>query len=1178
MSTKEKLFTVIDGNEAVADVAYRTNELCIIYPITPSSQMGELSDQWSSEQRRNVWNTVPDVVEMQSEAGAAGAMHGALQTGALATTFTASQGLLLMVPDMLRIAGELTPTVFHVSSRTIATQGMCIYGDHSDVMAVRTTGFALLASSSVQEAHDLALIAQAASLESRVPFLHFFDGFRTSHEVAKILQITDEQILAMLDQDLIIAHRKRRMCPENPSSRGLVYNSDIFFQERETINPFYAKTPEILEKYMQRFAKLTGRSYKNVEYFGHPEAERVLVIMGSGAETVHETIDYLVQKGEKIGMLQVRLFMPFDNQYLTRELPKTCQGIAVLDRTKEPGAGGEPLYQKISTMVLEIGQNGFFTSGKLPKVIGGRYGIGGKEFTPAMTKAIFDELTKSQSKNHFTIGINDDISHTSLSYDASWDIEKDSVVRSIFHGLGADGTVSANKNSIKIIGEETDFHAQGYFIYDAKKSGSRTVSHLRFGPDKIRSEYLIQAANFIGCHQFSFVYSVDMLSQARPGAVFLLNSPYSADKTWEHLPCEMQEAIIAKQLKFYVIDAFKVAHECGMGNRINIIMQTCFFALANILPKEEAIAKIKKALAKTYRSKGEEVIQQNYHAVDQTLANLFEIKLPAAVASTCEMTAAVKGEHIPPFVKNVLGEMLGNRGDNLPVSCLPADGTFPIGTSKFEKRNISMESPVWNQETCIQCGRCSIVCPQSILRAKQYDEKNLANAPKTFKHAKLKGKDAGNTCYSLLAYPEDCTGCGVCVEACPVKDKALKLESKETRLADERANVKFFESLPNIAKEDANSATVAGLQFVTPQTEFCGSCSGCGESAYVKIVSQLFGDRMIIANACGCSSVYGGNLPTSPWTCNSRGEGPAWSSSLFEDNAEFALGFRLTEDRHKQQALELLSVLADKLDKELVTQIQQANQSTDAEISAQRLRVDQLKKLLSTINDPRAKNLLSLADHLVMHSIWAMGGDGWAYDIGFGGLDHVIASGRNVNLLVMDTEVYSNTGGQASKSTPRGSVAKFAANGRGKAKKDLGMIAMSYGDVFVASICLAANPMQAIKAIKEAEAYDGPSVIMAYSPCIAHGIDMRNSLRQEELAVKSGYWLLYRFDPTRAKQGLNPLQLDSPAPSISFKDYAQNENRYKVLARQNPEHAEVLAKLAQEDISQRRKKYEDLAK
>jgi pyruvate-ferredoxin/flavodoxin oxidoreductase len=1178
MKNKEELFTVIDGNEAVADVAFRTNEICIIYPITPSSGMGELADQWSSEQRRNVWGTVPAVVEMQSEAGAAGAMHGALQTGALATTFTASQGLLLMIPDMLRIAGELTPTVFHVASRAVAPQGMTIYCEHSDVMTVRTTGFALLASSSVQEAHDFALIAQAASLESRIPFLHFFDGFRTSHEVAKIFRITDEQILAMIDQDLIIANRERRMCSENPSSRGAVYNTDTFFQQREAVEPFYAKAPEILENYMQRFAKLTGRSYKNIEYFGHPAAERVIVIMGSGAETAHETVDYLVEKGEKIGMLQVRLFMPFANKYLARELPKTCHKIAVLDRTKEPGAGGEPLYQKIASSVFELANDSFFAHEKLPKIIGGRYGIASKEFTPAMIKAIFAELEKDKPKNHFTIGINDDVSKTSLVYDPKWDIEKDTVVRAIFHGLGADGTVSANKNSIKIIGEETEFHAQGYFIYDAKKSGSRTVSHLRFGPDKIRSEYLIQAANFIGCHQFAFIHMIDMLAQAKHGAIFLLNSPYSSDKVWDYLPCPVQQAMIDKQIKFYVIDAFKVAGECGMGSRINIIMQTCFFALANVMPKDEAIAKIKQALEKTYRSKGEKVIQQNYHAVDQTLANLFQVTIPSVASSKCGMMAPISGENIPAFVKNVLGEMLANRGDDLPVSCFPADGTYPIETSKFEKRNISMQSPVWQEEACIQCGRCSLVCPQSIIRAKQYDEKDLINAPQSFKHTKLRGKDTGSICYSLLAYPEDCTGCGVCVEACPVKGKAIVLEDKEQRLESERKNVKFFESLPTIPKEEVNAATVAGFQFLQPYTEFCGSCSGCGESAYVKLITQLFGDRMIIANACGCSSVYGGNMPTSPWSRNKRGQGPAWSSSLFEDNAEFGFGFRLTEDKHQQQALELLLVLADKLDKDLVTNLQQAKQTTDAEINAQRQRVDQLKKQLSSISDPRAKDLLSLADHLVKHSIWAIGGDGWAYDIGFGGLDHVIASGRNINLLVMDTEVYSNTGGQASKATPRGSVAKFATDGRNKAKKDLGLMAMSYNDVFVASICLAANPMQALKAIKEAEAYDGPSIIMAYSPCIAHGIDMRYSLRQEELAVKSGYWLLYRFDPTRAKQGLNPLQLDSPAPSIAFKDYAQYENRYKILARQNPEHAEVLAKLAQEDIDKRRKKYEDLAK
>lgn len=1176
MSNKvEQKIWVTDGNEAASSVAYRANEICIIYPITPSSQMGELADQWSAEKVPNYKGTIPEVIEMQSEAGAAGAIHGALQTGALATTFTASQGLLLMIPNMYRIAAELTPTVFHVAARAIAPQGMSIYCDHSDVMSTRATGFAMLCSSNVQEAHDMALITQAASLKSRVPFLHFFDGFRTSHEISKISYISDELISAMIDDALVIEHRERRMRAENPFVRGVIYNSDIFFQEREAVNPFYDNTIAIVKEYMQRFEKLTGRSYKIMEYFGHPQAEKVIILMGSGAETAMETVAHLQKNNEKVGVLKIHLFQPFSSNDLILQLPATCKSIAVLDRTKEPGAAGEPLYQRISTAILEA-----VTSGALktyPKVIGGRFGLAGKEFTPGMVKAIFDELEKIEPKNHFTIGIEDDVTHASLNYDHKFSIEDDKVIRAIFYGLGADGTVSANKNSIKIIGEETDFDVQGYFVYDSKKSGSRTVSHLRFGPEKIRSTYLIKKANFIGCHLFNFVNKIDVLEFAADGATLLLNSPHAPEATWDYLPCSLQKSIIDKKIKFYVINAEKVAEETKMGSRINTIMQTCFFALANILPREEAIAKIKNAIAKTYAKKGEAIIKQNFIAVDHTLQNLHEMKHLTKVTSTCTIPEVVSHK-APEFVRNVIGKMIADKGDDLKVGSLNPDGTFPVETTKWEKRNVSLQAPVWNETACIQCGRCSLVCPHSIIRVKSCEANLLSKAPKSLKSAAMRGKDAGNQRFVLQTYPEDCTGCGLCEETCPVKEKAIKLELKEPHLNDERINIEFFENLPVNDRSKINSSTVMGMQFLEPRFEFCGACSGCGESPYIKLVTQLFGDRMIIANACGCSSVYGGNLPTVPWSRNAEGYGPSWSSSLFEDNAEFGFGFRLTEDKNQQQALELLQQLSDKLNADLVNSLKHAAQKTEEEIYQQRQRVALLKQQLVTIKDPRAKILLSLADYLVKHSIWSIGGDGWAYDIGFGGLDHVIASGRNINLLVLDTEVYSNTGGQASKSTSRGSVAKFAANGKGKAKKDLGMIAMSYGDVYVASISLGANPAHAIKAIKEAENYNGPSIIIAYSPCIAHGIDMRYGLRQQELAVKSGYWILYRYNPDLEQQGLNPLQLDSAAPTISFEEYAKNENRFRILAVQDPKRSKELMGLAQKDIERRWRKYEAMAK
>jgi pyruvate-ferredoxin/flavodoxin oxidoreductase len=1174
MSEFKNDIIVIDGNEAAADAAYRSNEICIIYPITPSSTMGELADQWSAENKSNAFGTIPDVVEMQSEAGAAGAIHGALQTGALATTFTASQGLLLMIPNMYRIAAELTPAVFHVSARAVAPQGMSIYCDHSDAMAIRSTGFVMICSANSQESHDLAMISQMASLQSRIPFFHFFDGFRTSHEVRKVLRISDEQIRELIDANLIHEHRQRRMCPENPFGRGLIYNFDVFFQQRETVNPYYEQLPAILDECTAKFAKVTGRKYKMVEYFGDPNAEQVIILMGSGTETVHETTAYLNGLGQKVGMMRVRLFQPFPTAEFLKELPKTCKSIAILDRMKEPGANGEPLYQKVITTIFELHNSGKLST--LPKLIGGRFGIGSKEFTPGMVKAIFEELKKPEPRNHFTIGIDDDVTNTSLPYDKHLDIEKDSVIRAVFYGLGADGTVSANKNTIKIIGEETDFDVQGYFVYDSKKSGSRTVSHLRFGADKIYSTYLIRSANFIAVHQFNFVNKFDVLKLALPGATLLLNSPYSAKEVWDHLPCSLQDTLIKKKIKLFVIDAYRVASENEMGERINTIMQTCFFALSNVLPREEAIAKIKSALKKTYGNKGQAIIDKNFKAVDETLANLHEVKIPAEVSSTCEIPVVVSAK-APKFVKEVTAKMIADLGDDLTVGQLPPDGTYPIETTKWEKRNVSLDAPVWDPNTCIQCGRCNVVCPHSIIRVKTVDEKVLEKAPASFKSAPLKGKDAAGQKYILQTYPEDCTGCGLCEENCPVKTKAIKMDKKEKFLKDEQANIEFFETIPYKDRSTLTAATPNAVQYLQPLFEFCGSCTGCGESPYVKLVTQLFGDRMIIANACGCSSVYGGNLPTLPWVKNSEGYGPSWSSSLFEDNAEFGFGFRLTEDKHRQQAIELLNRVKDRLNTQLIDEIINAEQKTEEDIYAQRKRIASLKKELQNFADPIAKDILSLIDHLAFHSIWSIGGDGWAYDIGFGGLDHVIASGRNINLLVLDTEVYSNTGGQASKATPRGSVVKFAASGKSKAKKDLGLMAMSYGDVYVTSIAMGANMAHAIKAIKEAESYQGPSIILAYSHCIAHGIDMRKGMQQQELAVKSGYWPLYRYNPDRVKEGLNPFQLDYAKPSIPFAEYARNENRFKILAKQDPERAKILMELAQGDINRRWEIYSKLA-
>ena len=1178
---KRKTVT-IDGNEAAAYVAHKINEVIAIYPITPSSPMGEWSDAWSAAGQKNIWGTVPLVVEMQSEGGASGAVHGALQTGALTTTFTASQGLLLMIPNMFKIAGELTPTVFHVSARTVATHALSIFGDHSDVMATRSTGFALVASNSIQEIMDFALVTQAASLKARVPFLHFFDGFRSSHEVMKVEQLTKDDMRAMIDDELVRQHRARALSPEHPVLRGSAQNPDVFFQARETVNPFYNRCPDIFQEMFDKFAGLTGRQYNLFDFMGDPDAERVIVLMGSGAETVHETVDYLRKRGEKIGVIKVRMYRPFSVAHFMKAIPASVKHIAVLDRTKEPGSDGEPLYKDVVTALVEAQTAGILPTEQMPLVVGGRYGLSSKEFTPAMVKGIFDELAKDNPRNHFTIGIADDVTHSSIDYDHSFSTEPDDVFRGMFYGLGADGTVGANKNSIKIIGEETDNFAQGYFVYDSKKSGSITVSHLRFGPRPIHSTYLVNRANFIGCHQFVFLETQDMLKHAVEGATFLLNAPYSADEVWNHLPRPVQKQIIDKKLKLYVIDAYTVAKEAGMGQRINTIMQVCFFAISGILPRDEAIQKIKDAIKKTYGSKGDEVVRKNYAAVDMTLEHLHEVKVPAEVTSAIELPPIVPDE-APQFVREVTAEIIAGRGDNIPVSKFPVDGTFPTGTAAWEKRNIALEVPEWDTEVCIQCGKCVIICPHAAIRAKVYDEEILADAPETFKSTDYRGKEFGPKKYTLQVAVEDCTGCHLCVEFCPAKNKqetrlkAINMVPQEPLREQERRNWDFFLQIPEIDRRIVGVNTVKGTQFLEPLFEFSGACGGCGETPYVKLVSQLFGDRAIIANATGCSSIYGGNLPTTPWTKNRDGRGPAWSNSLFEDNAEFGLGFRLTIDKHTEHARELLAELSGQVGDDLVQALLNADQSDEAGIYEQRERVEMLKKKLEDLGTPEAKNLLSLADFLVKKSVWIMGGDGWAYDIGYGGLDHVLASGRNVNVLVLDTEVYSNTGGQMSKATPMGAVAKFAAAGKPLAKKDLGAIAMTYGNIYVAQIAMGANDTQTVRAILEAEAYDGPSLIIAYSPCIAHGYDLRYGAEQQKRAVDSGFWPLYRYNPLNPRLGKNPLKLESRPPKISLKDFAYNETRFRMLSKSMPERAKMLLEKAQEDIKKRYHWYEQQA-
>jgi pyruvate-ferredoxin/flavodoxin oxidoreductase len=1185
----ERKKVTIDGNEAAAYVAFNTNEVIAIYPITPSSNMAEWCDAWAAAGMKNIWGVIPTVVEMQSEGGAAGAVHGSLQSGALTTTFTASQGLLLMIPNMYKIAGELTPTVFHVSARSIAAQALSIFGDHSDVMSVRQTGFALLSSGSVQEVMDFALIAQACTLESRIPFLHFFDGFRTSHEVMKIEELSFDDMKFMLDDELILSHRKRALSPDHPVIRGTAQNPDVYFQGRETVNPFYMACPHIVQKQMDKFAALTGRKYKLFEYVGSPEAERIIILMGSATQTLEETVEYLVSKGEKVGAIKVRLYRPFSIEHFINEIPLTVKSIAVLDRTKEPGAAGEPLYLDVVNAISEKFINGELKF-NFPKIVGGRYGLSSKEFTPGMIKAVYDNLSLEKPKNHFTVGITDDVTHLSLEYDPNFSVESPETFRGKFYGLGADGTVGANKNSIKIIGEGTDYYAQGYFVYDSKKSGSVTVSHLRFGPKPIKSTYLINKANFIACHQQVFLEKMDMLKEAVEGATFLLNTQVPKEKVWDSLPEKVQRDLIEKKMKLYVIDAYKVAQETGMGVRINTTMQTCFFAISNIFPKETAIELIKDSIKKTYGAKGDKIVQMNYEAVDKTLDNLFEVPIPDKITSNIKLQPPIQGD-APVFVKEVLAKIIEGKGDTIPVSKMPIDGTYPLSSARYEKRNIALEVPVWDPETCIQCNKCVMVCPHATIRAKIFTEDIVKNAPPTFKYTKFRSKDYGeNLLYSLQVAVEDCTGCALCVDVCPAKNK------KETRLKainmapqlplreTERENWDFFFKIPDLDRRKVAVSKVKDSQFLQPLFEFSGACSGCGETPYVKLVTQLFGDRTIIANATGCSSIYGGNLPTTPYSTNNDGRGPAWSNSLFEDNAEFGYGIRLAIDKHNYQAKLLLQKLASDIGDDLVSEIINAKQKDESDIYDQRQRVDILKRkltdLLNTNSNGKAndiKHLLSLADYLVKKSVWIIGGDGWAYDIGYGGLDHVIASGANVNLLVLDTEVYSNTGGQSSKATPRGAVAKFAAAGRPAVKKDLGLMAMSYGNVYVAKVAMGANDQHTLRAILEAEAYDGPSLIIAYSHCIAHGINMATGMNNQKAAVDSGYWPLYRYNPELALEGKNPFKLDSKGLKIPFKDYAYMETRYKMLTKSHPELAAKLIKEAQDDVIKRWKDYERMA-
>ncbi len=1173
----------IDGNEAAAYVAFKTNEVIAIYPITPSSPMGEFADAWATVHDTNIWGMTPVVREMQSEGGAAGAVHGTLQSGVLATTFTASQGLLLMIPNMFKIAGELTSTVFHIAARSIASHALSIFGDHSDVMTTRSTGWAMLFANSVQEVMDFALIAQASTLRARVPFLHVFDGFRTSHEVMKIQKLSEDDIRSLIDSELVGQHRGRALTPEHPVIRGTAQNPDVFFQSRERVNPFYQETPEIVQKVMDEFAALVGRRYRLIDYVGAADADRVIVMMGSGCETAEETVQALLERGEKVGLIKVRLFRPFAGKHLLAALPPTVDKIAVLDRTKEPGGAGEPLYQDVVTAVSEGLMDGDSRFERMPRIVGGRYGLGSKEFTPAMVKAVFDELKKPRPKNHFSVGIVDDVSFTSLSCDARFNTEPDDEVRAVFWGLGADGTVSANKNSIKIIGEQTSNYAQGYFVYDSKKAGAVTISHLRFGPRPIKSTYLIERANFVAVHQFNFLERYDVLEAVDEHATFLLNSPYPAGELWDHLPRSVQKQIIDKKLKLYAINAYEVARQTGMGARINTIMQTCFFAISGVLPREEAIQKIKDSIKKTYGNRGEAVVKQNFKAVDAAIEHLHEVDVPASVTSEFDLPAIVPSR-APEFVKNVTAPMIAGRGDSLPVSAFPVDGTYPVGTAQWEKRNIALDVPVWESDLCIQCGKCILVCPHSTIRAKVFDDSLVAGAPAGFKHMAAKWREITGQAYTIQVAVEDCTGCRLCVEVCPAKDKsnvsrkALNMSPQQPLRERERVNWDFFLTLPDKPSDGAlRYNTIKNVQLLQPLFEFSGACSGCGETPYIKLVTQLYGERAIIANATGCSSIYGGNLPTTPYTTNREGRGPAWSNSLFEDNAEFGLGMRLALDQQNAYAKQLIERLHPLIGGPLTECLLGTDQSTAEGINIQRECVAALKAKLRDVQEPEARDLLRVCDALVPKSVWIIGGDGWAYDIGYGGLDHVLASGQNVNVLVLDTEVYSNTGGQASKATPMGAVAKYAAGGKATAKKDLGLMAMSYGNVYVAQVAMGANDVQTLKSFIEAEGHEGPSLIIAYSHCIAHGIDMSKGMNQQKMAVDSGSWPLFRYDPRLASVGKNPFQLDSKQPTLPLKDYIYTEGRFRILQQSDPAAARYLLGQAQQGVQERWNYYKQLS-
>jgi len=1176
----------IDGNTAAAHVAHATNEVIAIYPITPSSVMGEVSDAKSAVGQENIWGTVPKVVELQSEGGAAGAVHGSLQAGALTTTFTASQGLLLMIPNMFKIAGELSPTVFHVSARAIAAQALSIFGDHSDVMACRSTGWAMLSSNNVQEVMDFALIAQAATLESRVPFLHYFDGFRTSSEVQKVEELSQDDMRHMIEDELVNNHRARAMSPDHPVLRGSAQNPDVYFQGRETVNSYYDNVPGIVQATMDKFAGRTGRQYNLVDYVGHPEAERVVIAMGSGADTVHELVDHLVSQGEKVGLVKVRLFLPFPVEQFAKTLPATVEKIAVLDRTKEPGGFGEPLYHNGRTAIGEAMADGLVSFSGYPKIVGGRYGLGSKEFSPAMAKAVFDNLLQDKPKNHFVVGIKEDLTNTSLDYDESFKVSKD-VYSAMFYGLGSDGTVGANKNSIKIIGETTDNNVQAYFVYDSKKAGSMTTSHLRFGKDEIRSPYLIDSADFVACHNFSFLEKYDMIKNAKPGATFLINSPFKADEVWDTLPNEVQQKIIDKKLKLYVIDAVHLAEDIGLGPRINVIMQTAFFKISNIIPLEQAVREIKDAIVSSYSKAGEKVVNMNKQAVDAALENIHEVAIPSKAQSKTSMKVGL-GAEAPDFVRNTLGPIIDGVGDTVPVSAMPSDGTFPTGTAMYEKRNIAVNIPVWDEDLCIQCGICSFVCPHATIRMKIYDDSELKGAPESFKAVEARGKEMAGRKFTLQVAPEDCTGCGTCVHNCPAKSKedpshkAINMAFQAPLRDQEAKNWDFFLALPDTDPALINRATLKGSQLLPPMFEFSGACAGCGETPFVKLCSQLFGDRMLVANATGCSSIYGGNLPTTPWTTRKDGLGPTWSNSLFEDNAEFGYGFRLAIGKFNAYALELVDEMLEcgckacVGNRELFEAVKTADQSTQEAIEEQRERVAKMKTILAECTEPEAKHLLSVADYLVKKSVWIHGGDGWAYDIGYGGLDHVLASGEDLNVLVLDTEVYSNTGGQASKATPLGAVAQFAAGGKRMPKKDLSMISMTYGNIYIARVNMA-NPAQAVKAFREADSYPGPSLIIAYTHCIAHGIDMASAVDGCKEAVASGHWPLFRYDPRLAEEGKNPLQLDSKAPTMSFSEYAQKQNRYRVLKKAQPEVADKLMEQADKETAHRFDLYKKLA-